>query len=283
MDLSIVIVNYHNSHTLADCLESVFKTVQGIEFEVIVVNNSARDAGLETIENAFSQVQRIRNPINKGFAKANNQGVEISRGETLLFLNPDTVLTDNSIMSMFRFLKDHADIGVLGPKLLNPDGSLQYSCRRFPTLWSGLFNRYSLLTRLFPENRFTTHYLMTDFDHNETREVDWLSGSCMMASREVFSQAGKFDEKYFLFNEDVDLCQSMKQLGLKVVYYPSACVYHRISSSNSQLDPRIIMKRHQGMSYYYHKHLNGRGAPRFLVDILVALRCLSQLLLNIFK
>jgi GT2 family glycosyltransferase len=124
---------------------------------------------------------------------------------------------------------------------------------------------------------------MTDIDHDATREVDWLSGSCMMIRREIFSRAGKFDEHYFLFNEDVDLCHTMKSLGLKVIYYPSCRIHHRISSSNSRLDPGTIIKRHRGMSYYYRKHFRHQSAVSFLIDFLVALRCVSQLSLNIFR
>ncbi|MFQ5450715.1 MAG: glycosyltransferase family 2 protein [Nitrospinaceae bacterium] len=283
MDLSFIIVNYRNSDTLPDCLDSIYQTARGIDFEVIVIDNNSGDAGLEKVEERFPRARFIKNPANAGFAKANNQAAGLSRGDVLLFLNPDARLTDEAVTGMWAHLRSHPGIGVLGPKVLNPDGNLQYSCRRFPTLWTGLFNRYSLGSRLFPGNRFTSRYLMTDFDHEKTREVDWLSGCCMMIPRKIFREVGGFDEHYFLFNEDVDLCQTLKQQGYRVIYFPHARVFHHIGSSRGKTDTQIIIKRHRGMRYYYRKFGNGNLVFRGLVDSLIALRCLSQIFLNWFR
>ncbi len=283
MELSIIIVNFHNSHTLEKCLDSIPKGVQNIDYEIILVNNSPRDGDLSNAIKDHPSVRRIENRINLGFAKANNQAFDQSKGKTILLLNPDTVLTDNSVNNMLNYLHQHAEIGLLGAKLLDPDGTLQYSCRRFPTLWTGLFNRYSIMTKLFPENPFTRQYLMLDFDHNSAREVDWVSGSCMMMSRELFLSIGKFDECYFLFNEDVDLCHRVKQAGKKVVYYPDAQVFHHISSSNNKLAAKTILRRHQGMVYYYQKNCRPSAWAMFTIKSLVALRCMLHLALNMFR
>ncbi|MBT3185671.1 MAG: glycosyltransferase family 2 protein [Nitrospina sp.] len=283
MNLSCIIVNYYNSAPLKNCLESVTRTLQKISFEVIVVDNSQDDPGMASIKESYPQICYIQNSTNVGFARANNQAVQSAQGEILLFLNPDTILTDQAIEKMVAHLKSNADIGALGPKVLNTDGSLQYSCRRFPTFMTGFFNRYSLLSRWFPDNPYTVRYLMKDFGHDEIREVDWLSGCCLMVLRTAFEKAGGFDEHYFLFNEDVDLCRAIHQNGFKVMYFPSAKITHHISTSNSKVPMDIIIKRHLGMSHYYGKHHGKNFATRTIVNIAISLRCLSQLAFNIFK
>jgi len=283
MDLSIIIVNYKNSSSLKKCLSSIYQTLDNLEFEVLVIDNNSFDKKLEALEIEFPQVKFIRNKTNVGFAKANNRAAEFSKSATLLFLNPDTQLTDSAIASMYAHLIKNPNIGVLGPKVLNNDGSLQYSCRSFPTLWTGLFNRYSILSRLFPGNRFTKRYLMTDYDHQETRNVDWVSGCCMMIRSSTFKTVGGFDEHYFIFNEDVDLCKGLQDQGYRVVYFPHARVFHDISSSNRKVPFFITLKRHQGMSYYYQKHHSGNPLFQCLIQAMVAVRCMSQLFINLFK
>jgi GT2 family glycosyltransferase len=124
---------------------------------------------------------------------------------------------------------------------------------------------------------------MTDFDHAETREVDWVSGCCMMIRREAFFKAGLFDEHYFLFNEDVDLCQAMHRLGYSVVYHPASKVVHRISSSNHRVPFKVILQRHYGMGHYHRKHIPAHPLTRLLWDTMIALRCCLHMLLNLFR
>ena len=238
---------------------------------------------MTSIKKAYPQICYIQNATNVGFAKANNQAVQSAQGEFILFLNPDTILTDQAIEGMVAHLKSNTDVGALGPKVLNTDGSIQYSCRRFPTLMTGFFNRYSLLSRWFPNNPYTVRYMMKDFNHEEIREVDWLSGCCLMVPRVVFEKVGGFDEHYFLFNEDVDLCRSIHQGDFKVIYFPSAKITHHVSTSNSQVPARIIIRRHLGMIHYYGKYHGNNLLIKVTVNIAISLRCLSQLVVNIFK
>ncbi|GJL77333.1 MAG: hypothetical protein NPINA01_03220 [Nitrospinaceae bacterium] len=283
MDLSILIINYRNSRTLLDCLDSIFKTIYGLRFEVIVIDNNSEDEGFESVEEKFPQVCFVRNRANRGFGKANNQAAKIAKGDILLFLNPDTRLTDNAAQSMVAQLKTDSGIGALGPKVLNNDGSLQYSCRTFPTVWTGLFNRYSLLSRLFPNNRFTSRYLMKDFNHKEIKQVDWVSGCCMMVSNAVFKKVGGFDENHFLFNEDVDLCLTLKHHGYKTLYFPLATVFHEITTSNHKVPQHIILKRHLGMSHYIEKHFIGNPILGFVIHAMIAVRYFTQLLVNMVR
>ena len=283
VDLSCIIVNYYSSASLKNCLESVYQTLRKISFEVIIVDNSQNDPGMASLKEAYPQVRVIQNATNVGFAKANNQAALSAQGKTLLFLNPDTILADQSIEDMVAHLESNPDIGALGPKVLNTDGSLQYSCRRFPTLMTGFFNRYSLLSRWFPDNPYTVQYLMKDYNHDENREVDWLSGCCLMVPRAVFEKAGGFDEHYFLFNEDIDLCRAIGQNGFKVMYFPLAKITHHVSTSNSRVPARIIIKRHRGMKHYYGKHHGKNPLTKIIVHTAITLRCLTQLAFNIFK
>ncbi len=283
MDLSCIIVNYYNSGPLKDCLESIYKTVHGIDFEIIVVDNSEDDPSLQTLKGLYPKAQFISNPSNVGFSKANNQAAKIARGDVFIFLNPDTILSDQAINSMKNYFCSHAEIGALGPKVVDPDGSLQYSCRHYPTLWTGLFNRYSILSRLFPKNRFTSQYLMLDFDHNEILQVDWLSGCCLMVSKNVFEKVGGFDENYFLFNEDIDLCHMINQAGKEVIYFPEANVTHQVSTSNSKTSTKVIVQRHLGMMHYFKKHHRGNFLIRGTINFFILIRGLTQLLINFIK
>ena len=283
MDLSCIIVNYKNSEPLKDCLASIYQTVQGIDFEVIIVDNSENDPGLQPLKELYPKAQFISNSSNVGFSKANNQAAKIAQGNILIFLNPDTILSDQAINSMYKHVCSHTEIGALGPKVVNPDGSLQYSCRRYPTLWTGLFNRYSILSQLFPENRFTSQYLMRDFDHNEIWQVDWLSGCCLMVSKSIFEQSHGFDENYFLFNEDVDLCRTINKGGKRVIYFPEATVIHQVSTSNSKTTAKVIIQRHLGMMHYFKKYHEGNFLTRGIINFFISLRGVTQLLINFIK
>ena len=283
MDLSYIIVNYRSSRDLVACLHSILASDFKGSFEILVVDNSEGDSGIAIVEKMFPQIQLTINPVNAGFAGANNQAARQAQGRHLFFINPDVELSPDTTRLLSEYLDAHPGTGAVGPKVLDPDGTLQYSCRRFPTLWSGLFNRYSLLTRLFPDNRFTREYLMTDWDHSSVRTVDWISGCCFMTPRDAFIESDMFDEQYFLFIEDVDLCRTLSGRGHDVVYNPETTILHRISSSNQRIPFKCVVKQHQGMSYYHRKYMEGNLLSRTILDGLIAVRCGLQLALNVFR
>jgi len=283
VDLSCIIVNYQNSESLKGCLDSIYQTIQEIDFEVIIIDNSKENVELQTLKGNYPKIQIVYNPSNVGFSKANNQAAKIARGKFLFILNPDTILKEQATNSMLRYIRTNIATGALGPKVVNPDGSLQYSCRRYPTLWTGLFNRYSILSRLFPQNHFTSQYLMLDFDHNETSPVDWLSGCCLMIPKSVFEEVNGFDENYFLFNEDVDLCRMIYQTGKEIIYFPEATVIHKVSTSNKKTSTKVIIQRHLGMMYYFKKHHSKNLLVRGIVNFLIYSRCILQLFTNLVK
>lgn len=268
--VSIIIVNYCSEPLLEGCVSSVNKLTEGVEHEIVIVDNGR--AGAE-VGSASSSCRLLRAPINVGYAAANNLGIRATRAPYVLLLNPDTVMVNNAIQAMATYLDNHPTAGIVGCKLLNADGSLQFSCRSFPTFWSGLFNRYSLLTRLAPSNPFSRRYLLSDRDHNSVREVDWVSGACMMVRRKLLESIGLLDEKFFLYSEDVDLCYRVKRAGWKVVYVPSGIVTHYIGGS-SAISPHVaIVERHRSLWTYYCKHMRRNWLVDAAVYLGIQLRC----------
>ena len=280
MDVSVIIVSYNGRDYLRRCLGSLREHTRGLEYEVVVVDNASQDGTADMVAAEFPSVRLLRQPGNAGLSLALNQGIRLSSGEMVILLNPDTELQDGAFAAMARHLRDHPEVGVLGPRIVDDDGSLQLSCRRFPTFSATFFNRYSLLTRLFPRNPFSTRYLMTDFDHGRTAEVDWLSLACWMVPRRLFDEVGFLDEGFFLYSEDVDFCQRVHQTGRQVVYFPEVSLLHHIGRSTSTLPNRSVIERYRSMWRYYRKYMR-RG---FLLDPLVlggiAFRCAYTLAFN---
>ena len=226
MDVSIIIVNYNTRTSLRRCLQSVTAFPPPCEFETIVVDNASIDGSVEMVKKVFPQAMVVENRINKGFAGALNKGIKRSRGNLLLFVNPDVILAPGCVEVLAEFLSRHPEAGICGPKLLNPDGGIQLSCRAFPTLANVFFGRRSLWNRFFPQNRMSRSFLRADLDHNAVQEVDWIVGACMMVKRKVPNSIGLFDEDYFLFVEDTDFCYRARKAGYSVYFVPHAVATH---------------------------------------------------------
>lgn len=273
--ISIITVNYNSGTLLMKCLESIFAQECSQEIEVIIIDNKSTDKSIEGIETLFPQIKLIKNKKNTGYTKGNNVGIRQSEGKYVVLLNPDTVLMRNAVQQMSEFMDRTSDAGAIGPKLINTDGSLQLSCRSFPSWRNALFSRYSLLTRLFPRNKYSVEYLYTDWPHNEIKEVDWLSGACLMIRREVFEKIGLFDEAFFMYCEDVDICYRIKQAGWKNLYYPYAEVVHYIGCGKEKIPIRLIVNHHISMYKFYRKHYSKK---RFLLDILI----FGGIIINVF-
>ena len=278
--VSVVVVNYNAGQYLLRCLASLLEQEQGVSLEVLVVDNASRDGSAEEAESRFPQVRLLRRRRNDGFAVACNAGIAEARGGFVLILNPDTEVSTGALAPMVAYLRQHPEVGVLAPKILNPDGSIQPSCRRFPSYLTALFNRRSLLTRLLPRNRLSAGYLMTEWDHESLRQVDWASGACMLIPRGLFEAVGPFDEGFFLYVEDVDLCRRVHQAGYSVVYFPEAALVHHIGKSTEARPYGSILAWHRGMWRYYRKHMRGNPALDLLTGGGIALRCLVLLLLE---
>jgi GT2 family glycosyltransferase len=287
VDVSFVIVSYNGRDLLRRCLASVYEHTRGVEFEIVVVDNASQDGTPEMVAAEFSRATLVRRTANDGFARGVNDGFAIARGEAFLVLNPDAELTSNILPPMLSYLREHPDVGILAPKLLDPDGTLQLSCRAFPGYSTALFNRYSLLTRLFRNNPASRRYLMSDFDHSATADVDWASAACWLVPRATYEKIGGLDTGYFWSIEDVDYCQRVHRAGLRVVYFPAVAVRHHIGGSSASAPSRAVIARHRGMWRYYRSYLRPSGWRGPLMDALVSggilLRLAAQLLSNVVR
>jgi GT2 family glycosyltransferase len=216
IDVSVIIVNYKSKVKLLSCLRSLEKTNwYNLSHETIVVDNASGD-DLRDLKN----VTIINSPINLGMGGGNNLGISNSRGEYVLILNPDTYVSSESVYLMWQHLKSHDEIGVLAPKLLNSDRTLQWSCFKFPTWYMPILRR-TFLGNYFAQQR--DNFTMEFISHDKTMEVDWLLGSCLFIPRKVFPG---FDDRYFMYFEDIDLCRQIKFRGKEVVYFPETEVIH---------------------------------------------------------
>lgn len=254
--VSIVIVNWKTPQLLADCLDSISTRDRGYaDFETFVVDNNSGDGSVEMLKERYPNVLLTENRDNVGFAVACNQVIPLANGQYILLLNPDTTITDNAISTMASFLDRRSEVGAVGPKVLNPDGTLQLACRRsFPSV-SAAFFRLSYLSKLFPANEKIARYNLTHADPDEELEVDALSGSCLMVRKEVVDKIGLLDEDIFMFGEDIDWCWRIKENGWKVVYIPDSIIYH-VHGASSRLRPiGATINLHKGMEVFYKKHL----------------------------
>lgn len=228
MDLSIVIVNYKNKNKLFACLNSIFKAeIKDLIYEIILVeNNSGED--LSDLVSLAPNIRLIVSEKNLGMGGGNNLGIKSANGEYILVLNPDTNIQGNAISVLFNYLKNNPQVGIVGPKLLNPDGSLQYSCSRFPKLYTPILRR-TFLGKYFKVN--SDNFLMKDSDHDSIQAVDWLMGSALMFKKSLVQANGKvwepaFDENYFMYFEDTDLCRQARANKFTVIYNPEAVLIH---------------------------------------------------------
>lgn len=282
-DLSVILVYYRAPEAIRACLAALPPALSGLTSEILVVDNASGDGMAEEIRATHPGVRVFANAENVGFARGVNRGLAAAKGRCLALLNPDTEVAAGAFAKLVARLDTDPSTGAVGPKILDPDGSVQLSCRRFPTHWTGLFNRYSLLTRLWPANPWSRSYLMLDFDHASTRAVDWISGACLVTRRDVVDRVGAMDEAFFLFNEDVDWCRRMRFAGYQIVYLPDAVCTHAIGASKGAIPAWLIWRRHMGMRHYFRKHHPGPWPWMLLTDTGIVARALLQIVLQPLK
>lgn len=257
-DVSIIIVSWKVKDQLRNCLESIIrqKSSNDLDIETIIVDNASNDGTAQMIKNDFQFATLIENLENKGFAKASNQGAKKAQGKYLLFLNPDTELTNDSLAGVISFMEEQPFVGAVGPKLINPDGSFQPSCRRFPTVFS-MSMILTKLHRLFPNSLPLRRYFMTAFKHETLREVDQLMGSALCVRKEAFEKLGGFDEKFFIWFEEVDLCKRLKNAGYIIFFAPWARVIHLKGRSFDQRNALWTQWNFaKSCRHYFWKHHN---------------------------
>ncbi len=234
MKLSIVILNYKSKGLVKNCLKAISESNNLPETEIIVVDNDSRDGIEEMMAENFSHLKFIQTGANLGMGGGTNIGLKNCCGEYVLILNPDIVVFENSLTEMLQYLEENPQIGLLAPKLLNPDGTLQHTCYRYHNFLTPFCRRTFLGKSSFGQKELA-RFLMHDYDHAEVREVDWLQGSCLLARREVWQKVNYFSEEYFMYFEDTDLCRKIKKENLQVVYFPETAVihFHRRQSAGS--------------------------------------------------
>lgn len=225
MELSIIILNYKTKGLLKQCLKGIQLQHLKLNHEIIVVDNASNDSSVAMVRENFPLVKIIESSTNRGFAAGMNLGLKEAQGKYYLLLNTDIAIMEQAIESMYNFMESHPDVGLLGPKLINPDGTVQTSCRQFPTI-KAILARRTPLGKLPWFKKRLKDFLMLDWDHQSNHEVDWMIGACLMARREAVQKVGLMDERFFLYLEDVDWARRFWQAGFKVYYLAEAEMVH---------------------------------------------------------
>lgn len=273
MDLSVIIVTFNSAGYLDACLDGLDAHLGSLTAEICVVDNASDDGTLEIASRRAASVQIVANARNLGFAAAVNRGLAATSGRYVLWLNPDTVPLDGGARDLVAYLDAHPDVGILGPKILDPGGQLQRSARAFPSYDWALGHRHSLLTRLVPANPYSRRYLRSDLDPSTVQDVDWVSGACLLHRREVSDRLGGLDERFFMYCEDVDFCLRARRAGWSVRYHPALTVTHHVAASTRRRSTMMLVERHRSLWRYYRKHFPRRPHLDAVAWLAIAGRC----------
>lgn len=281
MDLSIVIINFNTRALTEQTVRSVFDSTKEVVYEIILVDNSTKPEE-KMPEPEDSRVILLTDVENKGFGNACNLGAAKARGEYVLFLNSDTIIHDGALDRCMDYLRSNPGVGGLGIHTLLRDGTLDHGCRRgFPTPMASLYY-FTGMDRRHPESRKYGAYRQTFLDENETSDTDCVSGAFLMMPRAVFEQLGGFDERFFMYGEDVDLCYRIKEAGFRVVYFAGASMTHLKGSSGLHTKSKtVIYHFHHAMTLFYDKHYKKKY--NFLVTWLVHLGVWLKYRLTLLK
>jgi len=256
--LSIIIVNYNVKEFLEQALQSIEKATVNLSAEVFVVDNHSVDESVKMVRQKYPRVRLIVNEQNAGFAAANNQALRQAQGDYLLVLNPDTLVQEDTFVTMIDYLDKHPDVGMAGCKILNPDGTLQLACRRsFPTLRVALPKIFGL-SRLFPRSKFFGKYNLTYLDPNQETSVDAVSGSFMMVRKKAMDEVGLLDESFFMYGEDLDWCYRFKQAGWDIKYVPDTKIIHYKGESSKFAAFDSFITFYRAMDLFVRKHFGSR-------------------------
>ncbi len=254
--ISVIIVNYNVQAYLENCLIALNASEVDGDVEIIVVDNNSFDGSVEMLRSRFPQVKVVKNRTNLGFARAVNRGFQESSGEYLLVLNPDTLVQEDTLNVLTQYMVGHPEVGICGPKILNADGTLQLSCKRsFPTPGVAL-PKIVGLSKIFPGSRWAGKYNLTFLDSDQVHNVDAISGSCMFIRREIFKHVGQFDDRFFMFGEDLDFCYRTIQAGFEVHYVPLTQIVHYKGESVKVAPFDSLKWFHEAMALFVDKHFS---------------------------
>lgn len=257
MLLSVIIVNYRVYPYLADCIRSVQQSLSGIESEIIVIDNESVPAEIGAVQNRFPDIQVITNFTNNGYSKANNQGLAISRGEFVLFLNPDTLVPENALRACVNYLQQHPRVGALGVRMVNEEGVfLPESKRAFPTPLTALFKLSGLAT-LFPNSAVLNRYALGNLEESANHRVEVLAGAFLMTRKSILDQLGGFDERFFMYGEDVDLSRRILDLNYENHYLGTVTILHYKGASTDRYSSRYNQYFYNSMKLFVEKYYPG--------------------------
>ena len=263
-EVSAVVVSYNSAADLPDCLRSLRS--EGVA-DVVVVDNASADGSVELVRRIDPDARVVETGANLGFGSAANRGVAVATGGHLLILNPDTVVEPGTVKALSETLDRDPGLAAAGPRLENVDGSLYPSVRRFPDL--AVAFGHAFLGLLWPRNPATRRYRMLDWDHDQpAADVDWVSGACVLIRRTAFDMVGGFDEAYFMYVEDVDLCWRLGQAGWRIGYEPAGRVVHALGGSSRLVPYRMIAEHHRSLLRFVSK--SSVGARRGIIPMVAA-------------
>jgi GT2 family glycosyltransferase len=252
--ISVVIVSWNCRKLLSDCLESILAQLQTLSSEIIVVDNASSDGTAAAVRTNFPSVKLIESETNLGFARGNNLGIEVSTGEYVCLINPDVVVAKQCIARMMEYMDRSPDVGMLGPKIVGPDGVIQRSCMRTPTLWNQLSRALGLDT-LTKQSRLFGGYLMNDFHHDELCDVDIINGCFWMVRRIALNQVGMLDPRFWMYADDLDWCARYRAAGWRVVFFPEAEALHFGGASSEQMPVLCYVEmQHADLQYWQKYH-----------------------------
>lgn len=268
MDISVIIVSWNAKNYLKECIESLESEVSNYDSEIIVVDNASDDGSPELVIEYFPQVKLIRNESNLGFAKANNIGIKYSSGKYLFLINSDIKVIKDCIKILIEYGEQNLHAGIIGPKILTPEGKVQRSCMGFPTLWNS-FCRTLALDSLFPKSKVFGGQLLNYWNHDSNRNVDVINGCFWMVRREALNQVGLLDEDFFIYGEDIDWCKRFKTLGWEVVFFPEAKAIHYGGASSANSPTRFFIEMQRANIKYWDKHHNYYAKKVYVFLLLV--------------
>lgn len=279
--LSIIIVNYNVKFLVEQCLCSVQKAIAGTAAEIIVVDNASSDGSIAYLRPGFPSIKFIENITNTGFAKANNEALRFANGKFVLFLNPDTLVPEDCFSKCIGFMNSHPDAGALGVRMVNEKKEfLKESKRGFPTPATS-FWKLTGITKLFPRSKKFSRYYLGHLDEHSNHEVDVLSGAFMLVRKELLDKTGGFDERFFMYAEDIDLSYRIQKLGYRNYYFAGTTIIHYKGASTKK-DFRYVKIFYKAMSQFVKKHY-GTGLYSMFLDAGIFLRGGVEAALHVFR
>ena len=273
--LSLIISTYNAREVLADCLHSIYQNPPSEPYEIIVVDDASEDATSEMVRGRFPEVRLLQNKINRHYTISNNRALDQARGQYLCLLNNDTIVLSGALDRMLAFLREHPEAGAVGSKLLNEDGTTQWSVRALPDLGSALFGGRSIITRLFPNNRFSRkRFLHHDRDTTQPFLAGYVSGASKMMPRKVVDEVGHLDSRMF-YHVDADYCKRIANSGYKCYYLPTAAVIHLNHKGGTRVNARLrfrsLASYHFDCYVYYRKHLQKSAWSPIRIVVVIGL------------